>query len=349
MWSETESNRRHGNFQSPALPTELPDHALCKDKSYLFCVGNMSIIKKFFIPLFFISALFTPSDSISYYAPKENAEFYINRGNIQFNAKMYNYAYESMMLALKADPEAFPAANILGKIFLMKSDYYSARIYFERSLSIEDNQPDIHNLAGEIKEFLSLYNDAHNHYLKAANQDPENLKALVNLSRSFRRKEDNENADKYFADAYNQGIKKSAPLMNKAQELPQSKYKEKEELLNKAIEINPAHVEAYMAIVEIKRQNNDYPGAIKFLEKLKTIKPDHTRAYLYLGNIYFTKKLPGNTREYFLNLALLNYTKAKDLDPENSETYFHLASLYRHMGEKEKAAEMEKEGLDLKK
>ncbi len=26
MWSETESNRRHGDFQSPALPAELPDH-----------------------------------------------------------------------------------------------------------------------------------------------------------------------------------------------------------------------------------------------------------------------------------------------------------------------------------
>ncbi|HPY82030.1 MAG TPA: hypothetical protein PLU45_01610, partial [Bacteroidales bacterium] len=53
----------------------------------------------------------------------------------------------------------------------------------------------------------------------------------------------------------------------------------------------------------------------------------------------------GNTREYFLNLALLNYTKAKDIDPENSETYFHLASLYRHMGEKEKAAEMESDSV----
>ena len=24
-WSETDLNRRHGDFQSPALPTELPD------------------------------------------------------------------------------------------------------------------------------------------------------------------------------------------------------------------------------------------------------------------------------------------------------------------------------------
>ena len=26
MWSGTESNRRHEDFQSSALPTELPDH-----------------------------------------------------------------------------------------------------------------------------------------------------------------------------------------------------------------------------------------------------------------------------------------------------------------------------------
>ncbi len=30
-WSGTESNRRHGDFQSPALPTELPDQPLWMD------------------------------------------------------------------------------------------------------------------------------------------------------------------------------------------------------------------------------------------------------------------------------------------------------------------------------
>ena len=35
LWSRTESNRRHEDFQSSALPTELPDHFV-KDITYLF-------------------------------------------------------------------------------------------------------------------------------------------------------------------------------------------------------------------------------------------------------------------------------------------------------------------------
>jgi tetratricopeptide (TPR) repeat protein len=309
----------------------------------------MSIIKKIFILLFLCTAFLIDGSAAGLYAPKESAGFYIKRGEIQFNAGMYDYAYESMILALKADPQAFEAANILGKIFLNRKDYHNAEIYFERSLSIEDNQPLIHNMAGELKEFLAVYNDAHKHFLKAAEQDPENLQALINLSRSLRRKGDNAGADRYFTDAYNKGITKSSPLVAEAAALPASRHKEKESLLAEAVKINPAHIEAYMALAEIRRERGDYPGSVKILEKLKTVKPDYVPAYLYLGNIYFTRKLPGNTREYFLNLALLNYTKAMELDPGKSETWFHLASLYRHIGNREKADEMEKKGLRLEK
>ena len=202
-------------------------------------------------------------------------------------------------------------------------------------------------MAGELKEFLAAYNEAHRHFLKAAEQDPENLQALINLSRSLYRRGDNSEADKYFTDAYNKGITKSSPLLDKAATLPESRHKEKESLLGEALKINPAHIEAYMALAEIKRETGDYTEAVKILEKLKTVKPDYVPAYMYLGNIYFTRKLPGNTREYFLNLALLNYTRAMELDPGNSEAYFNLASLYRHIGNKEKADEMEKKGLEL--
>lgn len=308
---------------------------------------NMSIIKKIFILLFLYAALFINAGAAELYAPRESAEFYIKRGEIQYNAGMFDYAYESMMLALKADPEAFEAASILGKIFLHKKDYYNARIYFDRSLSIEDKQPLIHTMAGELKEFLAIYNEAHKHFLKAAKQDPENITALINLSRSLRRKGDNAEADKYFTDAYNKGITGSAPLVEKAAALPGNRRKEKETLLEEAVKINPAHIEAYMALAEIKREMGDYTEAVIILEKLKTVKPDYVPAYMYLGNIYFTRKLPGNTREYYLNLALLNYTMAAELDPGKSETWFHLASLYRHIGNKEKADEMEKKGLEL--
>lgn len=35
-WLEAESNHRHGDFQSPALPTELSSLILIKDKEELY-------------------------------------------------------------------------------------------------------------------------------------------------------------------------------------------------------------------------------------------------------------------------------------------------------------------------
>jgi len=136
-------------------------------------VVNMSIIKKFFILIFFSALVHAYSQERARYAPGESADFYLKRGELQFNAAMHDFAYESMMLALKADPRTFGAANILGKIFLLRKDYHNARLYFDMSLSINDNQPEIHNAAGELKEFLSSFDSAHSHYLKAAEQDPE--------------------------------------------------------------------------------------------------------------------------------------------------------------------------------
>ncbi len=33
-WPGTESNCRHGDFQSPALPTELPGHQVLREAAY---------------------------------------------------------------------------------------------------------------------------------------------------------------------------------------------------------------------------------------------------------------------------------------------------------------------------
>ena len=93
MWSGTESNRRHGDFQSPALPAELPDH-LSKDYTYLFCMDNMSI-KNLTKKIFYLIIIFSLKTDIS---AREEYKWTYNlegKGQKQFAAKMYNDAYEN--------------------------------------------------------------------------------------------------------------------------------------------------------------------------------------------------------------------------------------------------------------
>lgn len=45
-WLEAESNHRHGDFQSPALPTELSSHFRVKMRLQLYTVSLKTSLKK---------------------------------------------------------------------------------------------------------------------------------------------------------------------------------------------------------------------------------------------------------------------------------------------------------------
>ena len=343
-WSETESNRRHRDFQSLALPAELPDHFV-KDITYLFCAPNMSIknLIKILIYILIIFLLKTDGFGRNEYDWTYNLE----KGRKQYNARMYDEAANNLKLALKKNNRCLEAANILANIFLIKKDIFSAEEYFLISIEIDDNQPDIHIAIGEIDEFFLRDDSAIRHYQKALSMNSNNPKALIGIARSFYRKGDNARGEKYFNLCNSAGIAASEKIYKAAENMRRENPLGASREFKRAIEINPAHIAAYIGLADSYRSLNLYDDAAAVMETLKKNKPDNPLAYIYLGSIYFNNKLDMKRRKYFIDLSIANYEKAIKLDPENVDLYFYLADIYKHTKNAERADELLKIGEDL--
>jgi len=269
------------------------------------------------------------------------------RGKKQFSAQMYNDALDSLKLALKKNPRSYESANIIAKIYLLKKDFYSAEKYYHMSLEINDNQAGIHLSMGEIDEYFQRDESAMKHYKKSVSLAPDNPVFLVSLSRIYYRAGQSAESEKYFKLAYENGISQSMPVYMKAMELKKNNpVKATGEFIN-AIELNPAHIDAYMGLSDAYRQTGEYDKAIETLEKLKKIKPDYALAYIHLGSMYYNNKPDMKTRKYFIFLAIKNYETAIKLDPDNPDTYFRLAEIYKRINNRDKAAELELKGAGL--
>lgn len=75
-----------------------------------------------------------------------------------------------------------------------------------------------------------------------------------------------------------------------------------------------------------------YPAAVKTLEKLVRMIPFHEKTRIYLGHLYFAKKI-SRYRDYNIRLALKHLNKAMELNPNNPETFHVLSDIYLFIGD----------------
>ena len=318
---------------------------LSKDYTYLFCTRNMSI--KNLIKIIF-SLLITFFTIIPISAREDYHWTYnLEKGQKQYAAKMYKEAYDSMKLALKKNPECYEAANILGFISLMNKDMHSAEKYFSISLEINDPQPDIHTSMGKIDEYFQRDDSAMSHYNKSVSLNPDNPDALINLARIHYKRGERSEGEKYFKLCYDSRISKSTEIYNNAEKMRRKNPSGAAKEFKKAIEVNPAHIAAYVGLADSYRQTGAYDDAAAAMEELKRSKPDYVLAYIYLGNIYYNNKPDMKRRKYFIELSIRNYEKAVELDPDNPDIYFQLSEIYKLTGNRDRSEELELKGQKI--
>lgn len=254
-----------------------------------------------------------------------------------------------MMKALRRNPQSYESANILAEIFLLDKNRHRAIDYYEMSLKIKDEQPSAHNRLGELLEFFGKHDDAYNHFKRGYELDSNSLNVTLNYSRYLRRRGEKSEADRLFNICYNSGLEAGSPLVERGKSIQKLRPMEAESLFLKAIEMSPAYREAFVALAVLYRQEKEYEKSASIIEKLKLTNTDYAPSYFYLGNIYYNNRLKGNTRKYWINLAIKNIEEGLKLDPENEDNLFHLAEIYRHIGERDKAAELENRGVAVMK
>jgi superkiller protein 3 len=147
-----------------------------------------------------------------------------------------------------------------------------------------------------------------------------------------------------------------------------------EDVLKKALELNPRDDVAYVELGRLYRDQGQFQQAGECLKKALELNPGNAEAYLQLGLVYhgkqrqfqqaeecFKKTLelnPGNAEAY-IGLGNLyrdqgqfqqeedTYKKALELNPENHWAYIGLGNLYRDQGQFQQAEECFNKALEL--
>jgi|GEM_PF-6661613 len=302
----------------------------------------MSTRKIYFITLFSFFLNFFSYASFAALNPIDDWQFYFKRGVIQFNNNMTHESIDSFELSLSMNRKNFRTLNYLGKLYLKKNDRDRALEYFLESIKLKKNQPDIHHEAARIYRYFTDYKRALHHYEASIIKEKNTPQREAEYSILLRISGNTKKSVELLKKIRTTNIEKSRRLLNESREKKYITSPERISILKKAIETNPAHMELYTELSGVYRARRDYNAAVKILEIGKSIDPAYRLFYIHLGNLYFNRKISGNTRAWFLKLSEKNLRKAVELDRSDTETLIQLTRLLRFQGRIAEAEEIEK-------
>ena len=109
-------------------------------------------------------------------------------------------------------------------------------------------------------------------------------------------------AERDYADAYEQVGKGNADLANSKTKDAQKKFKKALEAAQNAVRLDPKYHEAWNLVGYTSRKLGDYDGALRAYESCLDIKPDYAPAREYLGEAYIELGQIDKAREQLVML-----------------------------------------------
>ncbi len=283
--------------------------------------------------LFFI----TPREAV--YGQED--EFFYKRGMVQYRARMYSFAIEDMQKALAINPRHYRAANALAELYGKKKLKKKSLDYYRISIGANPAQPEVHYRIGVLYDFFYDTRSSTHHYLKSLEQDPGNFRAHLRIVRYYLiEKKDRKTADFHFNTSYNLGKAAGNPLREAGdKEYSAGREARSLDFYRKAITKNPADLDIYFRMAEIHRRRKEYRKAVRYLEKVKHIRPDNERSLVLLGHLYNSTPVSPDAR-FRLDMAIINLRMALELNPRNRDAILTLSEIFRKTGDKDRADEL---------
>lgn len=259
-------------------------------------------------------------------------QYFYRRGTVQYNARLYKFALEDFSRALEINPKLNEAANKIADIYMLKKDVLKAFRYYKKSLKISDAQPEIHLKTGNLHEYFYQPGKAFNHFKKAAALDPSLAPAHLKLVPYYIRNGEKKQAEYHLRQSYSLRRDKSIPFIKDAEKSEKAGDLGKAETLyRKALENNPADIELYFRLSRLSRMQQNFRSAVRYLERIVSIRPDSETAYLQLAHLYFTTPLSHN-KKMMIDISLKSIDKVLSLNPGNKSAYILLGDIRRYLG-----------------
>ncbi|MFM2189763.1 MAG: hypothetical protein RL491_149 [Bacteroidota bacterium] len=130
------------------------------------------------------------------------SDAHLQLGVAYYNLGMNDSARVCYEKALSLSPRNHTIQNNLGTIYFIQQDYAKALDLFKRAVELDPNYADGQSNLGSTYGVLQQYDQALVHLLKAAELDPDNAQIFNSLGTTYRFKGDERNAVMYFEKAY---------------------------------------------------------------------------------------------------------------------------------------------------
>jgi len=263
----------------------------------------------------------------------EDVEAHYYLGNSYFKKDLFDQALQEYQEVLNRKPKHTEALYQLGLVYLKKGDLEQAKATFENGLKIKEEKGWFYNGLGWVHMAEGDLAGADLDFRSAIAENPEVAEFHKSLG--------------------DVNFKKSV--------LPITidEYKQALELDSTLVEAHFNLAEAYSLL-----KPPDFNGAVEELRATLRLKPDYKEAYLKLGNIYMLDRkhyaeakaiyegyiaidsmnavvhLNLGKAYYFLrdtSKAINHLTKAKELNPQEKETYLYLGMAYQENKQNQEA------------
>jgi tetratricopeptide (TPR) repeat protein len=131
-------------------------------------------------------------------------------------------------------------------------------------------------------------------------------------------------------------------LVSQAQKaIQKGQPRDAENLLRRAIEMEPARAELYMLRSRARDSSGKFDNALEDANKYIEMEPSDAFGYLNRSRIYISLDKPES--------ALADANKAIELEPSEPDGYYRRSDIYREMGKDAEAKADEKKAEQLEK
>jgi len=293
----------------------------------------------------------------------QSAKQYYKAGEDFSRALNYKDAIVQFSKAIELDPDFDKAYISRAGAYSNIGEHKNAAEDYDRALVFEEKEPELYffsgkqwhlhgnyemavsklSLAIELKKnFLEAYEVRSQVYMVLGNYDlaledclrclklEEDENSYYNLARVYEKLEMLDDAEEAYKNSINKNRRIVRTHFAYASLLyEREKYTEANNSITQVLQLEPYHLEGILLQSQILSAQGSFPKASEVLSMASIEYPDEERIYIYRGDINKQMNQPA--------YAIIDYSKAIELNPDNPEIYYKRAGTYEEIRDYENA------------
>ena len=293
----------------------------------------------------------------------QSAKQYLKAGEDFAKANNYTDAIDQFTRAINLDPDNDKAYLQRGIAYTRLGEHKLAAEDYDRALAFDEKNAELYYFSGnewhqygdnplalrklttavtlkrnfleayqvrlKVNMALGRYKDALEDGLRCVKMKDDD-RAYYNLAQVYEKLKMYNEA----ADAYQQSLKKNDRVMETHFSYAKllfllEDYEAAEREINEVLQMEPQHFEGVLLLSQVYAAQGKYLKATETLSMASVKYSNEPEIYIYRGDINLKLNQPGN--------AIIDYSKAIELDPENADNYFKRAGAYEEIRDYDKA------------